>query len=109
MKVHSVDARTKANQEFLAATYAKNQGKRARILTTTGIYPRNKLTVNDLGAKKILSFVNLEKKAQTVYAVCYNQTDKAYCLTGTINANGTAVFPDFIARDATNITIFVVE
>lgn len=109
MKVFTPDARTKQNQQLLAMMYAQNAGKKARILETKSIHPRNTLLSTEVGAKKFLTWVNLEKKAQTVYAVCYNNVNKAYYLTGTLNANGVAVFPDFIANEATNITIFTLE
>ena len=109
MKVFTPDARTKLNQQLLAMMYAQNAKKNARILDTKSIHPRNKLLATELGTKKFLTWVNLEKKAQPVYAVCYNNVNKAYYLTGTLNANGVAVFPDFIANDATNITIFTLE
>ena len=109
MKVHPVTTKTKTNQEFLTESYAKKLGKKARIILTKSIHPRNLLLKDQLGAKMILKWINLEKKAQPIYAVCYNETDKAYYLTGTLDANGTAVFNDFIAREATNITIFVLE
>lgn len=109
MKVFTPDARTKQNQQLLAMMYAQNAGKKARILETKSIHPRNTLLSTEVGAKKFLTWGNLEKKAQTVYAVCYNDVNKAYYLTGTLNANGVAVFTDFIANDETNITIFVLE
>lgn len=109
MKVFTPDARTKQNQQLLAMMYAQNAGKKARILETKSIHPRNTLLSTEVVAKKFLTWGNLEKKAQTVYAVCYNDVNKAYYLTGTLNANGVAVFTDFIANDETNITIFVLE
>lgn len=109
MKVFTPDIRTKQNQQLLAMIYAQNIGKKARILDTKTIHPRNILFTTEVGAKKFLTWINLEKKAQTVYAVCYNNTNKAYYLEGTLNENGVAVFPDFIANEATNITLFVLE
>ena len=109
MKVYPVDTRTKSNQEFLAQYYAKKLGKKVRIFFTKSIYPRNPLAKDQLGKKMIFKWKNLEKKAQPIYAVCYNETDKTYYLSGTLDANGTAVFNDFIVRDATNITLFVLE
>lgn len=108
LKVHKVNAITKHNQKFLADTFANGYGKKARILTTVSVHPRRDL-VNENGNMEELIYANLEKKVQTVYAVCYNQTDKAYYLMGTLDENGVARFPNFILRDATNITIFVLE
>ena len=108
LKVHKVNSITETNQKFLADAFAKQHGKRARILTTVSLHPRRELGV-DNGKKESLIYSNLEKKPQTVYAVCYNQTDKAYYLTGTLDKDGVATFPDFILRDATNVTIFVLE
>lgn len=108
LKVHKVNAITKHNQKFLADTFANGYGKKARILTTVSVHPRRDL-VNENGNMEELIYSNLENKTQTVYAVCYNQTDKAYYLMGTLDENGVARFPNFILRDATNITIFVLE
>ena len=108
LKVHKVNAITETNQKLLADAFAKQHGKRARILTTVSLHPRRELGV-DNGKKEDLIYSNLEKNPQTVFAVCYNQTDKAYYLTGTLDKNGVATFPDFILRDATNVTIFVLE
>ena len=108
LKVHKVNSITETNQKFLADAFAKQHGKKARILTTVSLHPRRELGV-DNGKKESLIYSNLEKKPQTVYAVCYNQTDKAYYLTGTLDKDGVATFPDFILRDATNVTIFVLE
>ena len=108
LKVHKVNAITETNQKFLADAFAKQHGKKARILTTVSVHPRRALGV-DNGKKEALIYANLEKNPQTVYAVCYNQTDKAYYLSGTLDKDGVATFPDFILRDATNITIFVLE
>ena len=108
LKVHKVNAITETNQKFLADAFSKQHGKRARILTTVSLHPRRELGV-DNGKKESLIYSNLEKNPQTVYAVCYNQTDKAYYLTGTLDKDGVATFPGFILRDATNITIFVLE
>lgn len=108
LKVHKVNAITKHNQKFLADTFANRYGKKARILTTVSVHPRRDL-VNENGNMEELIYSNLENKTQTVYAVCYNQTDKAYYLMGTLDENGVARFPNFILRDATNITIFVLE
>lgn len=108
LKVHKVNSITETNQKLLADAFAKQYGKKARILTTVSLHPRRELGV-DNGKKESLIYSNLEKKPQTVYAVCYNQTDKAYYLTGTLDKDGVATFPDFILRDATNVTIFVLE
>ena len=109
MKVHPVDSKTNTNQQFLTQMFANQMGKKARILLTKSIHPRNPLTKEQLGVKKYLKWFHLEKKAQPIYAVCYNETDKAYYMTGTLDENGTAILRDFIARDATNITLFVLE
>ena len=54
-------------------------------------------------------YTNADDVAQPVYAVCYNQTDKAYYISGILDSNGVANLNDFILRDATNVTIFVLE
>ena len=108
LKVHKVTAVTEANQTILANDFAKKAGKRARILTTVSVHPRRDLGA-DNGKMEALIWNNLEKKVQPVYAVCYNQKDGAYFISGTLDANGTAKLNNFVLRDATNVTIFVLE
>lgn len=108
LKVHKIDTKTEANQKLLADAFASQFGKRARILVSSSVYPRRELGVDD-GKKEAIMWANLEKNPQAVYAVCYNQTDKAYYLAGTLDKNSVATLPDFILRPATNITIFVLE
>ena len=108
LKVHTVNATTEANQKLLVNSFAAQQGKRARILVNASVHPRRELGV-DAGKKEVLSWANLEKVAQPVYAVCYNETDKAYYISGVLDNNGVANLNDFILRDATNVTIFVLE
>ena len=108
LKVHKVNGTIENNQKLLADAFAKQSGKKARILTTVSLHPRRELGV-DNGKKEALIYSNLEKNAQPVYAVCYNETDKAYYLTGTLDKDGVATFPNFILRDATNVTIFVLK
>lgn len=108
LKVHKVTAITEANQKLLANYYAQTIGKKARILTTVSVHPRRDLGA-DNGKIETLIWNNLEKKVQPVYAVCYNQKDGAYFISGTLDANGTAKLNNFVLRDATNVTIFVLE
>lgn len=108
LKVHKIDAKTEVNQKALADAFAAQHGKKAKILVSTSVYPRRELGV-DAGKKEAIMWANLDKKVQPVYAVCYNQTDKAYYLAGTLDKNGAATLPNFVLRPATNITIFTLE
>ena len=103
LKVHAADERTKANQELLAKYYV---GANAKVLLTENIYPNRDLSTTENGSLQILTWANLPKnQAGPVYAVVYNQTDKAYVINGTLDANGTAVFTGFKLRPASTITI----
>ena len=103
LKVHAADDRTKANQAFLVQNYI---GANAKILLTENIYPRRDLSTTENGSLQTLTLNNLPKnQAGPVYAVVYNQTDKAYVISGTLDANGTAVFTGFKLRPASTITI----
>lgn len=108
LKVHKIDTKTEVNQKALADAFAVQHGKKAKILVSTSVYPRRELGV-DAGKKEAIMWANLDKKVQPVYAVCYNQTDKAYYLAGTLDKNGVATLPNFVLRPATNITIFTLE
>jgi len=110
MKVHALSNDVAANQKKLADYYASQMGKKANVLISYGVYSRSDLPLNENGAKKILTWNNLATKAAgPIYAVCYNQTDGAYLISGNVNGNGTAAFNDFVMRDATNVTVFTME
>jgi len=110
MKVHSLDKTTASNQKFLASYYAKQMGKEASVILSYGVYLRSSLPTNEIGSKKLLEWNNLSYKTPgAIYAVCYNQKDGAYLLSGTVNKNGTAKFNDYILRDGTSVTIFAVK
>ena len=103
LKVHAADDRTKANQTFLVHNYI---GANAKILLTENIYPRRDLSTTENGSLQTLTWNNLPKnQAGPAYAVVYNQTDKAYVISGTLDANGTATFTGFKLRPASTITI----
>ena len=103
LKVHAADERTKANQELLAKYYV---GANAKVLLTENIYPNRDLSTTENGSLQTLTWNNLPKnQAGPVYAVVYNQTDKAYVINGTLDANGTAGFAGFKLRPASTITI----
>ncbi len=103
LKVHKPDEKTIVNQEFLAKTFV---GPNVQILMTQNIYPRRDLSTTENGAFKKLTWNNLPKdQAAPVFAVMYNETDGAYVLNGTLDANGTAVFNGFKLRSASTITI----
>ena len=103
LKVHKPDEKTTANQEFLAKTLV---GPNVQILMTQNIYPRRDLSTTENGFAKKLTWNNLSKEqAGPVFAVIYNETDGAYVLNGTLDANGTAVFNGFKLRSASTITI----
>ena len=108
LKVFVANDTTKANQALLVNTFAQAAGKKARIFLTYSLYTSRMLGA-DNGKVRTLKWVNLEKNPQIVYACCYNQTDKAYFTPGILDKDGTATFNDFILRDMTNITIFVLE
>lgn len=103
LKVHAADDKTKANQAFLVQNYI---GANAKILLTENIYPRRDLSTIENGSLQTLTWGNLPKNQPgSVYAVVYNQTDKAYVISGTLDANGTATFTGFKLRPASTITI----
>lgn len=103
MKVHSVDAKTLANQKLLAQTLA---GAKSQIFLTENIYPRRDLTLSENGSLMNLTWNNLPKNQPgQVGAVVYNQIDGAYVINGILDANGTATFTGFKLRPASTITI----
>lgn len=103
LKVHSVDAGTETNQKLLVQHLV---GNNAKILTTDNIYPRRDLTTTENGLLKILTRNMLPRnRAGAVKAVVYNQIDGAYVISGSLDANGTAVFSGFKLRPASTITI----
>ena len=103
LKVHKADEKSAANQEFLAKTLV---GPSAQILLTQNIYPRRDLATAENGALKKLTWNNLPKdQAGPAFAVVYNETDGAYVINGTLDANGTAAFQGFKLRPASTITI----
>lgn len=112
MKAHTLDTRTLTNQMFLANYYAAkyDSAKKAYPLINYGLYLRYKIPQSEYGQKTSVAWANVPYKTPgDIYAVCYNETDKAYCLKGTIDSNGTAVFNNFIIRDCTNVTLFVLK
>ena len=110
MKVHALDKKIASNQELLANSFASQLGKKAKIVLSYGVYARSYVPMNEDGAKKTLVWNNLSLKTPgEIYAICYNQKDGAYYLAGTVDAKGTAVFNNFLYRDATNITLFTLE
>ena len=103
LKVHKADEKSTTNQEFLAKTLV---GPNVQILLTQNIYPRRDLSTVENGVLKKLTWNNLpQDQAGTVFAVIYNETDGAYVINGTLDANGTAVFDGFKLRSASTITI----
>ena len=103
LKVHAADARSIANQEFLAQSLI---GSDVKILLTENVYPRRDLSVTEDGSEKFLTWNNLPKnQAGDAYAVVYNQVDGAYVINGNLDANGKATFSGFKLRSASTITI----
>ena len=103
LKVHKPDEKSTANQVFLAKTMV---GPNVQILLTQNIYPRRDLAIAENGSAKKLTWNNLPKdQAGPVFAIVYNETDGAYVLNGTLDANGIAVFNGFKLRAASTITI----
>ncbi len=103
MKVHKADEKTTMNQKFLAQTLV---GPNTTVLLTKNIHPRRDLTIYEDGKTQTLIWNNLSKdQAGLIWAVVYNEKDKAYVLNGFLDANGTAVFNGFKLRDASSITL----
>ena len=103
LKVHSADDKTLTNQKLLVQYLVRQN---ANIILTQGIYPRRDLSAAENGSLKVLIWNNLPgNHAGPVYAVVYNQTDGAYVLNGTLDAEGTAVFTGFKLRPASTVTI----
>lgn len=103
LKVHSADENTTANQKFLAQNLVASN---AQILLTENTYTRRDLSTSENGSLQTLTWNNLPKnQAGPVYAVVYNQIDGAYVVSGTLDANGTAIFAGFKLRPASTITI----
>lgn len=103
LKVHKPDDKSITNQEFLARTLVNSNVK---ILLTQNIFPRRDLSISENGALKKLTWNNLPKdQAGPVFAVVYNETDGAYVINGTLDANGRAAFEGFRLRPASTITI----
>ena len=103
LKVHSAGDKTLTNQKLLVQYLVRQN---ANIILTQGIYPRRDLSAAENGSLKVLIWNNLPgNQAGPVYAVVYNQTDGAYVLNGTLDAEGTAVFKGFKLRPASTVTI----
>ena len=110
IKIHSSSERSCTNQEFLANYFAKQSGRKAKIILTKDIFPRTYLTLKENGEKRQLVWNNPDWVGyKTVYAVIYNQTDGAYLIKGMVDATGCAVFEGYIYRPASTITIFAME
>lgn len=107
-KVHEMSKEDTANQELLVSHYAGLNGKRAKIIANYGIFPNRDLAASENGLLQILTWKDLEIKTPcVVYAVCYNETDGAYVISGTIDEFGTATLANYKLRPATNITLYV--
>ena len=107
MKVHPSSEQSVYNQEFLVNYWSAQVGKTPTIILTSDIFMRNDLLNARYGQKDKLVWNNLNYKIPgSVYAVVYNETDGAYLISGTIDANGNATFEGFILRPASTITIF---
>ena len=107
MKVHPSSEQSVTNQKFLVDYYSTQIGKTSKIILTSDIFMRNDLLSARYGQKDKLAWNNLDYKIPgSIYAVVYNETDGAYLINGTIDANGNASFEGFILRPASTITIF---
>ena len=110
MKVHPSSQQSETNQKFLVNYNAGQFGKVPTIILTSDIFMRNDLLSARYCQKDKLVWNNLNYKIPgNVYAVVYNETDGAYLINGTIDANGNATFEGFILRPASTITIFAVN
>jgi len=107
LKAHAPSDTTVKNQKVLAAYYAKQLGFDANVVLSYDIYTRSDLSLTQNGQKRVLTWTNTSAKTPgAIYAVVYNQIDGAYLISGIVDANGTAVFNDFVVRPASSITIF---
>lgn len=112
MKVHMLDAVTSVNQAFLVNDYASkiDACKTVKILANYGVYTRGSLPVTEAGKSKTLAVADLSvNPGEQIFAVCYNETDKAYLIQGIVNENKVIILNGFIARENTNVTIFALE
>lgn len=108
VKALNLSPRDDVNQQFLANSTAASHGKRAKIIANCAIYPNRDLSITENGSMQILTWSNLSYKTPgNVYAVCYNQIDGVYVISGTIDRYGTAKLINYRLRPATNITIYV--
>ena len=109
LKVHELSASDAANQKFLADSFA-TKGKNVKIIASFGVFPRRDLAIGENGSAQTLIWNNLSYKTpNTVHAVCYNTTDGAYVINGTIDDKGVAVLTGFKLRPVTNVTLYVEE
>lgn len=107
MKAHEMSETTAANQDFLANLHPAAKGKKIKVISRFDIYPRRDLTTTEKGSVNTFTWNDLKNTTPgTIYAVCYSQNGGAYYLTGTVDAKGTAAFPNFIVNEATSITVF---
>lgn len=110
--VLSLEAPDLSNQNGLAAYYAAIEGKEADILATYGVYASKKLSAEDNGKLKSLTWKNitaekLDKKTR-IKAVCYNLIDGTYTIEGEVDEFGNVILKNFIIRPGqTNITVFI--
>ena len=108
LKAHEMSDRDTFNQSLLVFYNAALHGKKAKIIANYGIFPNRNLKVSENGLMQIITWSNLDYKIPgNVYAVCYNQTDGAYVISGTIDERGTAKLMNYKLRPATNITLYV--
>ncbi len=107
MKVHETDEKNAANQVLLANAYMQSLGRNgAKIVSTYDIFSNRTLSSTENGSKQVLKWTNTKLPAGTVvYAICYNQTDGVYYLSGVVDKDGTVIFENFILREATTISI----
>lgn len=110
LKAHAPAETTVKNQKLLAAHYAKQLGFNANVVLSFDIYTRSDLTLTQNGQKRVLTWANTGVTTPgMIYAVIYNQIDGAYLVSGVVDANGTAVFNDYIVRPASSVTIFTAK
>ncbi|MCQ2749922.1 MAG: hypothetical protein MJ246_08330 [Clostridia bacterium] len=104
--VHDLNTNTASNQEMLARFYANDA-----VILSNNCYVFGDecsfLYGND--AQLVISGIPRPSISSKVYAICYNQADKAYVIQGYYDYKGNVVFDDFILRSQTNVTIFISE
>ena len=107
LKAHEMSSKDLANQKLLLNAYATQNKIKTNVIASYDIFTKRDLTTSENGANQVLIWKNLTNtKTGNIYALCYNQTDGAYWISGVVDAFGTATFTGYKFRPASSITIF---